>query len=90
MSDENNLPTDISLHQNYPNPFNPSTEISYQSSEVGFVKLKVYDILGREIATLVDEYKQAGFYNSQFKILNYHPAFTFTHSKPVRISRTEK
>ena len=65
-----NIPGSFSLAQNYPNPFNPETVISYQLSEYSHVTLKVYDMLGREVATLVDEYKQPGEYNSQFSILN--------------------
>lgn len=55
-----------SLDQNYPNPFNPSTIISYQIPENNFVTLKVYDIIGNEIATLVNEYKEAGRYDVEF------------------------
>lgn len=54
------------LNQNYPNPFNPSTTISYQLPVSGNVTLKVYDLLGREAATLVDEYKPAGRYEVEF------------------------
>ncbi|MBI5809225.1 MAG: hypothetical protein HZA74_12580, partial [Ignavibacteriales bacterium] len=57
---EEELPTSYSV-SNYPNPFNPETVINYQLPESGFVTLKVYDILGKEIATLVNEYKEAGF-----------------------------
>jgi hypothetical protein len=57
---------DYSLAQNYPNPFNPSTKISYSIKEDGFVTLKVYDILGVEIATLVNEQKTAGSYEADF------------------------
>jgi endo-1,4-beta-xylanase len=75
------IPTKYVLAQNYPNPFNPETTIQFSipnSSpretrvEAGqFVILKVYDVLGNEVATLVDEYKQPGNYNSQFSIRNY-------------------
>ena len=54
------------LFQNYPNPFNPSTKISYSIKKGGFVTLKVYDVLGKEIATLVNENKPAGFYEVDF------------------------
>jgi hypothetical protein len=54
------------LEQNYPNPFNPKTVISYRLPVSGNVKLKVYDVLGNEVATLVDEEKQAGIYEVEF------------------------
>jgi hypothetical protein len=60
------------LHQNYPNPFNPSTVISYQLSAVSYVTLKVYDILGREITTLVNESKPAGEYEFEFNAIKYN------------------
>ena len=54
------------LSQNYPNPFNPSTVISWQMSAGGNVELKIYDMLGKEITTLVDEFKPAGDYKINF------------------------
>jgi cyclomaltodextrinase len=59
-------PKTFSLMQNYPNPFNPSTQISYSIPAANFVTLKVYDILGREVQTLVNDRKQAGTYSVVF------------------------
>lgn len=61
-----NQPTEFSLNQNYPNPFNPSTWISWQSPVRSWQTIKVYDVLGNEVATLVDEYKPAGYYSIEF------------------------
>jgi hypothetical protein len=58
------------LFQNYPNPFNPSTKISWQSPAGGRQTLKVYDMLGREIAKLIDEYRPAGKYEIEFSAKN--------------------
>ncbi len=57
---------DYKLEQNYPNPFNPSTIIKYQIQKAGIVSIKIYDILGREIKTLVNKYQQSGNYEIQF------------------------
>ena len=59
--------TGFELSQNYPNPFNPSTKISWQSPTSGWQTIKVFDMLGNEIATLVDEYRNAGSYEIEFK-----------------------
>jgi len=60
------LPTVYSLEQNYPNPFNSSTIISWQSPIGSRQTIKVYDILGNEVATLIDEYREAGKYQIEF------------------------
>lgn len=62
----NNTPKSFELHQNYPNPFNPVTKINYALPNQRFVTLKIYDITGREIQTLVNEVKQAGYYTVDF------------------------
>jgi len=65
-SSNSTLPKSIDLFQNYPNPFNPSTKISWQLPVGSPASLKVYDILGREVATLVNEFKLAGKYETEF------------------------
>ncbi len=76
---ENNfsLVNDYKLEQNYPNPFNPSTQIDYQIPKSGFVTLKVYDILGREVATLVNHEKRAGKYSIVFNNSNLSSGIYF-------------
>ena len=59
-------PFNFSLEQNYPNPFNPVTNIKYSLAKPGFVKLFVYDILGREVAVLIKKQQEASFYNISF------------------------
>jgi len=62
----NEVPNEFSLKQNFPNPFNPSTKIEYSIPEASFVQLKVYDILGNEVATLVSEEQSVGSYRADF------------------------
>jgi len=64
---ENLTPKDFRISQNFPNPFNPSTVISFQLAVRSFVTLKIYDVLGNEVAVLVNEEKPAGNYKIDFK-----------------------
>ena len=59
---------EFSLEQNYPNPFNPTTSIQYAIGSKQYVTLKVYDVLGNEIAILVNQEKPAGSYEVEFNI----------------------
>jgi len=66
--ESSNQPEEFVLYQNYPNPFNPVTKIGFRISDFGFVSLKVYDLLGNEMVTLVNEEKQAGRYEVEFNV----------------------
>ena len=64
--DKNVIPTGYTLSQNYPNPFNPSTQIRFTLTQTGMTSLKVFDLMGREVATLVDESMTPGAYSVKF------------------------
>ncbi|MFZ2324560.1 MAG: T9SS type A sorting domain-containing protein [Ignavibacteriaceae bacterium] len=68
---KDNVPSNFKLNQNYPNPFNPTTNIQFSIPKQNFVTLKVYDVLGREVATLVDEEKLAGEHKVEFDAAKY-------------------
>ena len=70
VQDQNLTPLAFTLEQNYPNPFNPSTIISFKLPEQTNVELKVYDVLGNEVATLVNEIKPAGNYEAEWDASN--------------------
>jgi hypothetical protein len=67
LKNELKIPNEYLLHQNYPNPFNPETTIRFDVKEQTNVQLKVYDILGRQVGTLVDQMLQAGAYKVTFE-----------------------
>ena len=71
------VPNVFSLEQNYPNPFNPSTKIDYKLSKASFVTLKVYNVLGRLIKNIVNEYKAAGSYSITFDGSNIESGIYF-------------
>ena len=70
-NDQKNIRNDFMLYQNFPNPFNPSTTIRYQLSAPSHVSLKVFNALGKEISTLINEFQNAGIYNYQLTTNNY-------------------
>ena len=70
LRDEQQIVSSYSLSQNYPNPFNPTTQINYSLPKSSFVSLKVYDVLGREVATLVNQTQNNGSYNISFNANN--------------------
>ena len=90
VSDEKILNYNYFLSQNYPNPFNPSTKIEYSIKESGHVKLKVYDILGREVEVLVNEYKSAGNYTVEFNAQNLPSGIYFYTLTAGKFSATRK
>lgn len=84
------IPDNFNLSQNYPNPFNPSTKIEYSIPEVSFVQLKVYDILGNEVATLVNEEQTAGTYRADFTANNLASGFYVAQLKAGDFFKTIK
>ncbi|MDP2886172.1 MAG: T9SS type A sorting domain-containing protein [Ignavibacteria bacterium] len=84
------IPQDYSLQQNYPNPFNPSSAIRYQLSANSFVSLKVFDMLGREVATLVNEVKKAGTYSTTWNAAGFGSGVYFCTMQAGSFHETKK
>ena len=89
-NNESTLPNDYSLSQNYPNPFNPSTKILYSIPQSGFVTLKVMNILGKEVTTLVNEQKAAGNYSVEFDGVNLPSGVYFYKLQAGTFSQIKK
>ncbi len=89
-SGKNYLPSDYQLSQNYPNPFNPNTTIKYAIPKAGLVTIKVYNILGNEIATLVNEEKRPGEYSVIFNGLNLSSGIYFYRITSGKFTETKK
>ncbi|AFH47900.1 5'-Nucleotidase domain protein [Ignavibacterium album JCM 16511] len=90
VEDEQQLPTGFALLQNYPNPFNPTTIIKYQLPVNSNVTLKVYDVLGKEVATLVNGYKSAGRYEVEFNTTSLSSGVYFYQLKTGSFVETKK
>ncbi len=84
------IPHSVVLHQNYPNPFNPSTTIRFEVSRSGFVSLKVYNLLGQEVATLVDGIQDSGFKAVEFDGSNLPSGVYFYQLKAGHFVQTKK
>lgn len=88
--DKQQLPKEFALMQNYPNPFNPTTKITWQLPVSGYITLKVYNLLGTEVATLVDEYKPAGTYESEFNASSLPSGIYFYRLQSGSFVQTKK
>ena len=86
----NTVPTEFKLYQNYPNPFNPTTTIKYSVPKTANVKIVVYDVLGKEIQTLVDAQKPAGYYETEFNGSNISSGIYFVRFTSDTYSTTKK
>jgi len=84
------VPKDFSLSQNFPNPFNPTTNIRFALPKAGFVKLAVFDILGREVETLVNEDLIAGSYNADWNASKYSSGVYFYKLETEGFAETKK
>jgi photosystem II stability/assembly factor-like uncharacterized protein len=73
----NEVPREFELMQNYPNPFNPETKIKFNIPKVGFVSLKIYDVLGNELETLINSQLKEGIYEADFSAKNYPSGIYF-------------
>ena len=84
------IPIEYKLHQNYPNPFNPTTKIRYSIPKEGAVQLKVYNILGQEVQTLVNRHMEAGTYEMEFDCSNLPSGIYFCWIKSGGFSQIKK
>ena len=87
---EKEIPETFTLYQNYPNPFNPTTNFKFRIADFGFVSLKVYDLLGNEVATLVNEEKPAGEYEVEFDATGLASGIYFYRLSIGSINETKK
>ncbi|MCW8848578.1 MAG: T9SS type A sorting domain-containing protein [Melioribacteraceae bacterium] len=84
------IPISFKLDQNYPNPFNPNTTINYQIKDDGYVSLKIYDLLGREVAVIIDKNVKAGFYSNVFDAGDLSSGVYFYRLKTNKFNEIKK
>jgi hypothetical protein len=90
VANEESIPSTFSLEQNYPNPFNPTTKIGFRIADIGFVSLKVYDVLGNEVENLLAEYKLAGSYEVEFNASDLPSGIYFYQLQAASFVETKK
>jgi hypothetical protein len=90
IDEQQTAPSEFQLSQNYPNPFNPSTKIKYSIPQSSIVELKVFDILGNEIATLINEEKSAGIYEATWYAQNLPSGVYFYQLRAGSFLETKK
>jgi hypothetical protein len=90
VEEDKSLPNSFELSQNYPNPFNPMTKIRFDVSVAGFISLKVYDMLGRQVVTRVNERKLPGRYEVNFDTSKLSSGVYFYHPTTNRFTETKK
>ena len=88
--EKNEVPRQFVLSQNYPNPFNPSTNISFSIPAKSFVSLKVFDLLGKEVATIVSEEMSAGTYSRQWNAVTMSSGVYFYRLQAGSFIETKK
>ncbi len=90
VKQEHDIPTGFALEQNYPNPFNPTTTIEFSVPHVSFTSLKIYDVLGEEVATLVSENLQAGNHKADWNASNFSSGVYFYRLSTENFVATKK
>jgi len=90
VKERQSLPGEFSLSQNYPNPFNPTTMIRYDLPRQSYVRIIIYDILGREVATLVNELQDAGYKSKQWSAEGVPSGVYFYSLQIANFSRMKK